>query len=89
MGNERCNSEIWLNTICGRATGGGLERSYVLGDMSYSSDQSRVILLCNPGEIGMPINAGHCRVISSGHDAICSILRASYEKRWPDGLKPR
>jgi hypothetical protein len=66
--------------------GGKIERAYVLGEMFYSDDGSHV-LLGNPGQLGMPIHSGHCKVISSGHETICAPLRKEYERRWPDGLK--
>lgn len=63
------------------------ERAYVFGEMSYSENGSHVIV-ANPGQIGMPLSSGHCRLISSGHETICDPIRAQYLERWPNALKP-
>lgn len=71
--------------------GGEIERSYVLGEMSYSvTDEdgpSHVLLGCDKYD-GMPIHTVHCKVISSGHEKECLPWRERYLTQWPTGLKP-
>lgn len=68
--------------------GGDIEQSYVIGEMKYSDDWSHVLLACPKYRAGMPIHSGHCKVLSSGHEAICEPLRGAYLKAWPKALKP-
>lgn len=69
--------------IPGHGTNGGY--AYVAGEMKYSENGSHVLLV-NDTEIGMPINAGHCTLQSSGHDELVAPLRDRYMERFPDAL---
>ena len=51
-------------------------RGYVIGSMLYDS---RVVCVANGKATGMPINARHCRVISSGHSALALRMRQRYQ----------
>lgn len=52
--------------------GGEIEGDYVLGFMDYShlgkqyKTDRNVVLLGGPKHIGMPINVGHCAIVSRG-----------------------
>lgn len=74
--------------------GGDIEHDYVLGHMNYSKLGGRfkkdrgVALLGGPKHLGMPINAGHCTVVSRGHEAECKVWRDRYESQYPGKLWP-
>jgi hypothetical protein len=74
--------------------GGEIEGDYVLGFMDYShlgkqyKTDRNVVLLGGPKHIGMPINIGHCTIVSRGHDAECMEWRKRYEDRFPGKLFP-
>lgn len=71
-----------------RSHGGDIEYSYVIGEPSYSENGSH-LMLATEKYIGMPINTGHCRVVSSGHEELCQRLSDRWHKRFPDWrLKP-
>lgn len=60
--------------------------TFVVGDMAYSTPNSRVVLTATEQWTGMPVNVAHCSVLSSGHDEICARLRDRYEKLYPGAI---
>jgi hypothetical protein len=62
------------------------ETSFVIGETLFSKDWSHVVVAHGP-YIGMPINAGHCKIVSRGHEDECARLRQRYLDRFPGKLK--
>ncbi len=66
-----------------RSHGGNIERAYVIGEPPYSNGGSH-LMLADEAAVGMPINADHCALISSGHTEICARLLDRWNARFPD-----
>lgn len=68
-----------------RSHGVSAERLYVVGAMAYSAD---VLLVASDAAVWMSVNKGHCKLISSGHEAKCERYRKRYVDRYPYALRP-
>lgn len=62
--------------------GNGRGRGLVVGEMRYSRETSKIVLLCDEQAFGMPINVSWCK--STGVEDLASALR--YRKRYEDKL---
>lgn len=83
MGEFKLGDRVSYDIGDGRQ--GAQGEGFVLGVMNYAPDGS-VILVGDEPYLGMPINAGHCRAMSSGHLATARWLRGRYLARFPGTL---
>jgi hypothetical protein len=64
-----------------------VSRMICIGEMAYSTPESRVILLATDTVTGMPVNVAHCLGRRSGSLKHAQELRARYEQKYPNRMK--
>lgn len=62
--------------------GGDVEEAFVIGEPFYSENGSHIVL-ADHLEVGMPINAGHCTLVSAGHTDQCQAFLDRWRAKFP------